>query len=115
MCLSRLALPLTFVFVALALHTQHRNDHHNDHNRSGRQGDHEPGLPVERLVLQITILQIQFRRGQYGVLGVHRERDAIAIVGDHTECICRRWHKDVIANGIFRQDARLALLQLGPT
>ncbi|KAI8033156.1 hypothetical protein M5D96_014086 [Drosophila gunungcola] len=100
--------------LSLALDTQHCNDHHNDHNRSGRQRDHEPCLPIEGLVLQVTVFQVQFRGRQDRVLGVHGKRNAVPIVGNHPECVRRRGHQNVIADRKVLHHALSCLLDFRP-
>ena len=52
---------LTFVLVALRLDAKDGHDHDDDDDGGGRQGDQEPGLAVERLRLQVAVLQVTFR------------------------------------------------------
>jgi len=57
---------------------------------------------------------VKFRGRQDGVLGVHRERDAIAIVGNHPECVRSGGHQDVIADRKVLHHALPSLLDFRP-
>ena len=49
---------LTFVLVGFRLDTEDGDDHDDDDDGGGSEGDHEPGLAIEGLGLQVTILQV---------------------------------------------------------
>ena len=58
-----ISVQLTFVLVAFWFNTQNGHHHDYDDNWCCSQGHQEPGLPIERLGLQVTIFQVSFWRG----------------------------------------------------
>jgi len=54
---------LTFIFVAFALDAENGNYGNNNDYRCGCEDNHEPGLAVKGLELQVSVLEVQFRRG----------------------------------------------------
>ena len=49
---------LTFVLVGLRLDTEYGDDHDDDDDGGGGQGDNEPSLAIERLRLEVAVLQV---------------------------------------------------------
>ena len=54
---------LTFVLVGLGIDAEDGHYHDDDDNGGGRQSNHKPGLTVEGLFFEVTILQVDFGRG----------------------------------------------------
>ena len=53
----------TFIFVTFWLDAKDCHDHDDDHDGGGGQGHQEPRLAIERLRLEVTVLQESFGRG----------------------------------------------------
>ena len=54
---------LTFVLVGFRLDAEDGDDHDDDDDGGGSEGDDEPSLTVERLRLEVTVLQVHLRGG----------------------------------------------------
>ena len=49
---------LTFVLVGFRLDAENGDDHDDDDDGGGGEGDDEPGLAIERLRLEVAVLQV---------------------------------------------------------
>ena len=52
---------LTFVLVGFRLDTEDGDDHDDDDDGGGGEGDDEPSLAIERLRLEVAVLQVNLR------------------------------------------------------